>query len=197
MAKIYAPNKSNIKPVTVTDDVYMAIGKFVRAFAEIEDLIKLHICDLAQMRESEATVLLCRTALSQKLVIAKYIGKMKNPNIAILHDHIFGERFSDFKLMRNTLAHGVLLGQTEEGALAFLTDQTLEPTKDSALQEVVSLMPSDIVKCSVTALKMVHAMEKALKLESWRSTRRGRPLDGHRKAQPKARQPQKPSPLRR
>lgn len=80
------------------------------AFAELDDLLTLCICNLAEINESRAVVLLGRTAISRKLEMAGYLANLYGPWITKLQNDTFkNEAFTNCLKCRNTVAHGSLL----------------------------------------------------------------------------------------
>ena len=64
MPKSYSPESTHIKPTKINKETLAAIGRLIRAFAEIEDLLTLHICNLTSV-----------PAMSKRLEIAEYFAK--------------------------------------------------------------------------------------------------------------------------
>lgn len=56
-----------IRGNTIPDETLAAIGRLIGAFAEIEDLVTLYICNLAEISQSKAIVLLGRTAITWRI----------------------------------------------------------------------------------------------------------------------------------
>jgi hypothetical protein len=161
--------------------MFGSIGRLVRAFAEIEDLINLFISRLANISESKTIVLLGRTPISRKLEIAMYLATMAGPNSVTLHKFIFDSSFLECQKCRNAVAHGILLGKTEDNRFAFLTAETLEPTGSSAIQTVISFKKKDIAVYARHAEQAVPQIEKLLQLSPLREKRLQQPLEPHRK----------------
>ena len=74
MPKSYSPESTHIKPTKINKETLAARGRLIRAFAEIEDLLTLHICNLTSVPEGRIIVLLGRTAMSKRLEIAEYFA---------------------------------------------------------------------------------------------------------------------------
>jgi|CXWL01.1.fsa_nt_gi hypothetical protein len=194
MPLAYSSKPSKLKPTTLSSDVLASIGRLVRAFAEIDDLITLYICNLAEISESRAVVLLGRTQASTKLDIAAYLAKMTGVKITALHSEIFGSGYREYRKCRNAVAHGVLLGETEDGQFAFLTSETAEPdaTDKATIQVVYSYSAQIIAIYAQRAEEAIPVITENLKLSSLRQTRLERPLQPHRKGLPQ--QPNKKKP---
>ena len=66
MVKVFSSSPSSIKPYRITNPTYNAMGRVVRAIAEIEDILTLHLCALADITEGHAMMLLGAIHLSKK-----------------------------------------------------------------------------------------------------------------------------------
>ena len=89
MPKSYSPESTHIKPTKINKETLAAIGRLIRAFAEIEDLLTLHICNLTSVPEGRIIVLLGRTAMSKLLEIAEYFAKTAGANALAAHKNVF------------------------------------------------------------------------------------------------------------
>jgi hypothetical protein len=181
MPVIYSSEPSNLKPATIDDATLLQIGKLIRATAEIEDLITLYICNLAEINASKAIILLGRTAVTRRLEIAEYLASMIGPHVTQLHKANFTALFGEVLSCRNAVAHGIFMGMTENGRYAFLTAKTVETTIPSAVQIVESYRPSDIKEFARVAEEFIPILETNLKLQPLRAERLRRPLSPHRK----------------
>ena len=132
--------ESKLFPAKIPDEVYTAMGKIIRAFAEIEDLILLYLCRLAETPESVITLLLGRTPVSAKLKLAQYLARSRGKETLALHKEIFTKEFSDALKKRNAIAHGTLLGVDENGAYAFKTAKELPTDKPNLSVECFCLI---------------------------------------------------------
>ena len=115
MPRTYGKKPSYLKPAKLPQKTLVEIGRIVRAVAEIEDLVDLHICNLAGLSESKATVLLGKTAITRRLEMAKYLAQMLPQEALDIHNAAFGTvEFLDIVECRNAVAHGKLLGKNDE-----------------------------------------------------------------------------------
>lgn len=178
-----SPEKA-LKPCEIDRESYAHIGRMIRAFAEIEDIVTLYICKLAGISESTGQVLLGRMPLSARIAAARYLAKTKNPKIVALHDQIFDARFSESNRLRNAFAHGVLLGVSDDGYYAFRTTDTVEPDSETAKLTVIRAHPKTIKGYADDAVNTVPKIAKALQLDAFRQTRHERPLADHPKRRP-------------
>lgn len=183
MAITYSAVERTLKPAKLGRQTLADIGQLVRAFAEIEDLVTLYICGLAEITESRALVLLGRSTISTKIEIAQYLAKMTGKNITETHKAIFNADFFEVQKARNAVAHGALLGVTGDGFYAFLTADRVEPDGPSAKQVAICYSAASIRDYAKWAEAAVKMIEKTLKLRSSRGKRLEQPLSPHRNSQ--------------
>ncbi|WP_156029827.1 hypothetical protein [Sphingomonas sp. URHD0057] len=166
---------------------YQAIGRVVRACAEIEELITMFIAEQARITDGTVAILLGQTALSKKLSIANYLAAARGPEIRAQYENCITPMFKEIIQCRNAVVHGQLLGKSEDGHWAFLSVRTEEPAEvGKSVQLVFSFSRADLVLYADEAKKAVELIEKSLEYEGLRILRRGRSLEPHRKSQPKA-----------
>ena len=188
MVRFYGNKEEQLTATTLPTKVLADIGRLIRAFAEIEDLITLYICNLAEINQSRALILLGKAAITRRLEMAEYLAQMTGPEITAEHGKIFNSDFRDALECRNCVAHGVLLGKTDDGRYAFLTDKTATPNNESATQIAISYEAKSISTYAIVAQRAIPQIETRLKLQELRAERLLRPLLPHRTAQPR-RQP--------
>lgn len=185
MKREYSATGSAVKPITLGEDIILAIGRLIRACAEIEDLLTLFLCELAQIKEGQFVILLGRTPVSKKVKLAKDFAEAHGPEEVDKFNRCFGnEGFKTIFGMRNAVAHGLLLGETDEGKIAFRLVDTVgwgEFGQVSIL--VTSFAPEDFGNVAKMAEDGVPQLEAILRLQDQRAERRARPLDPHRKSQ--------------
>jgi hypothetical protein len=184
MPPTYSATPTNLHPAKLDDRALLAIGRLVRACAEMEDLVNLFICNLAGISESQMVVLMGRSAITRRVEIAEYLAKMKGPGATKLADWAFNPGFWETLQVRNAVAHGVLLGLTDEGTWSFLTSKIEPPTGDAASLVVASYSTPYLEALGAAAEASIPLLEKHLQLETQRAARQGKPLSPHRKAQP-------------
>ena len=110
----------------------------MRAFAEIEDILTLHLCALANSSEGQIMMLLGATPFTKKIEIARRFADAHGQSDLKLFDRCFGTAgFLAALTCRNIIAHGVFLGQTDDGLLAFRTIKALNANETSLSVEVV------------------------------------------------------------
>ncbi len=135
METTYSAESANLRPFELTDELYIAIGKIIRAFAEIEDVITLTISNFAQVSESQACVLLGKTALAGKINTARRLGMMREDFAIDAFNKAFEPPFKEILRLRNSLAHGTLLGVDEEGRLCFTTNELVDVDGQAVVTE--------------------------------------------------------------
>jgi hypothetical protein len=178
------------------DRTLLAIGRIIRACAEIEDTINLFICNLANISESTMVVLLGQTPISKRVEIAQYLAKMRPDEASKAAEHVFTDAFFSLLHCRNTVAHGVLLGRTQDGSWAFLTSRTQPPIVGSAFQEALVYSPKSLGEFAATAEQAIPRLEQFLRIEGPRRSRHERPLSPHRKGLRQQKQASGPKPPR-
>ena len=185
MKRVYSATGSSVKPITLDGDILQAIGRLIRACSEIEDLLTLYLCELAQMKEGQFVILLGRTPVSKKVKLAKDFAEAHGPEEVDKFDRCFSnEQFKTIFAMRNAVAHGLLLGETDEGKIAFrLVDAVGWGELGQVSILVTSYAPEDFGIVAEMAEDGVPKLEAILKLQDQRAERRARPLDPHRKSQ--------------
>ena len=184
MSHELSTTSSTLKPVKITDDMNMAMGRLVRASSELEDIVTLFLCRMANIDEGRAIVLLGHSAVSAKLRIARVFAKARGAETAALFDQCFeNEAFRKIIWCRNIVAHGILLGQTERGLIAFRTNGAMEANTSTVSVEVISLEFDAFSKAADAAEAAVIQLEVKLQVRSLREKRRKQVLDPHTKAQ--------------
>lgn len=189
MAVTYSAEPSDIRPYEFPDSVLLDIGKIVRSCAEIEDIINLYLGELAVLTEGHVAILLGRTAISQKLKMLQTFSGASGPEAEdIFKDCFEHESFTGLIRFRNTVAHGLLLGLTDDDRIAFRVAELVGAEPSAATLAVQSYGEEDIKYYAKLATAMIPYLEKRLKLKALREKRRQRSLDPHRKSQPRAQQ---------
>ena len=196
MPNVYSSKQTAVHPASLDDEALLAIGRIVRATAEIEDLVNLFICNLAGISESKMVVMLGKTAISKRIEIAEYLAKIASTEATELASWAFDAGFRDLMTCRNVVSHGVLLGKDEDGMWAFLTSNMRPPEGQSAIQLVASYSTDTLQRYAGAAEAAIPPITTRLELEAHREARHERPLSPHRKSQPrsgKGAKPQRPS----
>jgi hypothetical protein len=195
----YSPKATGVDPVPLDERALLTIGRIIRACAEMEDLVNLFICNLAEISETKMVVMLGKTNLRTRAQIAEYFSKLNTPQAQELAKWAFSDGFWNIQTCRNCIAHGVLLGKDEDGHWTFLTSRTETPEGTSAIQLVAGYTIEHLEEVARVAEEAIPQYEDRLRLKGLRQARYGRPLSPHRKGLPQQKRgakpprPQKPS----
>ena len=194
MARTYPTIAPDLKPGKLATSTLVSIGRLVRAFAEIEDIVDLFICNLTEMSESKVTVILGRSAMRKKLEIAEQLARMRSDDALKIYNAIFDTAFDDALECRNTVAHGILLGVAKGGEIAFLTAPSGKVEGEAAIRIVISYHPKAIQSKAIVSEAAIPKMIEALQVQGQREERLQRPLAPHPKSQGQANARRKPPP---
>lgn len=174
---------SHFEDRQLDNDALLAIGRIVRACAELEDMLTLFICNLAEISEGKALIMLGRTPFSARSNIAHYLAKMNSQQALEIYRRTFESSVKNGVECRNAVAHGILLGLNQNGEYGFLTSKTSEPEGSAAIQ-LVACYSTKTLQSIADALEVrLPSFENILKIGSLRDKRRGQSLQGHRKGQ--------------
>jgi hypothetical protein len=193
MVETRATVGSEIHPYSLSDEELYWIGRLVRATAEIEDIIKEHVCRLTELPMGAVTILLGRMPMSARLNIARAFAEARG----ILDDHkecFESDTFRGFIKCRNTVAHGALLGMSDRNEIVFEVQETQGVESDQVYVSAVGYRPGGFRWHAQLAEKAIPELEDRLKLKASREERRTQPLHPHAKAPRKGKQSQAPQP---
>jgi hypothetical protein len=190
------PSPSNFKPRKIDKVSLLAIGRIVRACAELEDMLTLFICNLGKVPEGTALVMLGRSSYSTKLSIAQYLAKMRGPAETGIYKAVFDSTLKNGTRCRNHVAHGVYLGMNQDRQYGFLTANTIEPENGAAVQEVHCYSKTTLCAIADAMETFLPLIEIELKIEPLRERRQRRSLPHLHKGrnQPRASAKRKPRP---
>lgn len=192
MVATYPIRIGKLQEAALDDETLIAIGRLIRAFAQIEDLITLHIGKLTNLNEYAVTALLGRTAVTRRLAIAELLASMISPDALKRHKGCFNAEFTELQGVRNAVAHGALVGKTDSGEYAFMTGQAA-PEPEMGVPQVVECYTTAGLKAYAEgAEKAIPQLVRILKLQPLLQTRTQRVLGPHSKAQPQRKQSAKP-----
>jgi hypothetical protein len=96
---------------------------------------------------------------------------------------MFGLPFQDIIKVRNTVVHGVCLGEKEDGRWAFLTNEPDQPYEGQLVSRVRYYGPVDIAARAWVAEKTIPLLVKILNFGALRQARREQPLQTHQDRQ--------------
>ncbi len=185
MYKQYSKDAPTLTSFALTADMHADIGRLIRACAEIEDLVALHLCQVAEIDESQSAVLLGRMPSSTRVSLAKTFADRLGGTAQKAHDKCFDGEYFGMISVRNVLTHGTLLGISNDGRVTFRTNEILGPQENSGVRlNVVSYLPEGFRKWADQAEATIPLLEETLRLQAWREKRRQQDLLPHRKSQP-------------
>jgi hypothetical protein len=115
MVTEYGSDTVSLQPAKLGDAEFHAIGRLIRACADIEDLLTLSIADLMLVNETALVVALGQTPMSKKLSIGNYLAAVRAQDMPARYKHCFDAEFKEIVACRNAAAHGILLGQWPNG----------------------------------------------------------------------------------
>lgn len=185
MAKSYPKETVTPKPCVIDDETLKHIGKLIRACAEIEDVITQHIRNIARLDEWRVSVILGQMAISSKIRLARKFEGVWDASLKEMHQKQFNDDFLEILDVRNCLAHGSLLGWSDEEGYHFLTDKEPHANgEENQFRITVAFKPDVIAKVADIAERVIPQLEKNLRVEELRKRRHGRPLEPHKNAHP-------------
>ncbi len=194
MSKTYPANPGKTTPCKIDDEVSAAIGRIIRSFAELDNCLTLYLSLLINLEESPTTILLGRMNITGKIQKAGYLASLSKGTIKTTHKQLFDARFRAFLKCRNVLAHGSLLGKTDEGNFAFLINETIETDSENARFVVVAYSKETILQTADNMEIYMEDLIKELALQPLLDTRAQLPLLAHPKGRFLQRKQKKPEP---
>lgn len=191
-------NDIGVTSAALTDEALSAIGAIVRVCADLEDIINLWICKLNRSAEAASTVILGRSAISTKLNIAESLAKLAGGEVLELHKAAFDDNITRLLHCRNAVAHGILMGHTDEGRYVFGTNSTIGYEDHNLAQRAHAYSSGTLREIADAAKQRVAAMDGLLGLAQLRSRRQWHRLEeipkGQTKAQSSAKRRRQPQP---
>jgi hypothetical protein len=114
----YSSEGTELTAAVLDDTILRNIGRMFRAAAEIDDIVTLYLCAIAKLSEGHAIILLGRAALSKKIELARNFARAHGEKeLERFKTTLGNEHFQAAIEFRNTIAHGAMLGLTNEGEL--------------------------------------------------------------------------------
>jgi len=173
---------SKLHPFALTDAQLLAIGRLIRACAEIDDIIHLYLCHLADIHDGQAIILLGRMSSSAKLKIAAQFCVSRDKALFDIHKECFdNEYYYGIVKLRNTVAHGILLGKTDEGTIAFQVQETIEVELNKVVMVVNAYEEGAFEVLARMAEGIIPQLETRLMLGKLRGERRARSLSPYQR----------------
>lgn len=185
MPATYSATGSNIRPYRLTYHQLAAIGRMMRACAEIEDIATLYLYRLADLVEGTGMLLVGRIAITNKVRLIGQFAKARGPDHVRLYKQAFdNEHFRDLLKCRNTVAHGYLLGLTDSNEIAFQVQETQGFEGQKLYTTINAYGHDDFKNLARMAEGIIPQMEEALGLKALREKRQQPTLTAHIKSQP-------------
>jgi hypothetical protein len=188
---------SEIKPYLLTKGQVLAIGRIIRACAEIEDIINLHLHRLAGIKEGLAIIMLGRLPVSARIKLAESLAMGRGSKTLEIHKACFdNDAYRDVMRCRNTVAHGWLLGLTDDNWIAFQVQET-SGVEEGRVQTVVNAYKRrELFKIAGMAERLIPRLEQNLGLQALREKRRSPTLVPHLKSRTRVQRKAKRAPRR-
>lgn len=172
MNEDYTNAAHGVQPCGLSDEDMASIGKIVRGCAEIEDILSLHLCQVADISEGQFLVLLGRATMRSKEVIAGQLAKAKSPAAHAAHKACFGsDAFDKLVGCRNAVAHGVLIGKDSDGRMLFRTATANKASDDVVAVKALKFSSDDLKAFAAIADQLVPQFETHLRTKSLREER--------------------------
>jgi hypothetical protein len=190
----YGDKHETLQPSTLSDSDLLSIGRLVRAFAGIEEIVSIYVSTLAQVPPSKLLIMLGKVALRRRLDMAEALATLDGDDEVKRFRKAFPPDFYHALDIRNAVAHGIFLGVDSQGHLSFLTERTDRPEDGRTIQLVHGITPSDLLEISLKVEANVDATAAILRLTSSLQKYRQPNLRPHRKAQPRRAPSAKPAP---
>jgi len=167
MPSVPVTDSEKLVPGGLSDEALLAIGRLIRAFADLEEYLNYFIELLLEISPTDATVVLSRVAISRKLEMARMLSTKQSEEDSRVFKGIFEhDMFKEIYKCRNAVAHGTLLGLHRNGDYAFLTDRS-DSQENTLLRYVYSISTESITSYATIAQQSFEKLVRANRLESW------------------------------
>ncbi len=177
---------AELKPYVLGAADLRAIGRIVRACAEIDDCMTAYLCHVARINEGQGLILLGKMAISGKKRMACTFAESHGPEELARFNSLFATpAYTEIMKCRNSVAHGILLGRTEAGHIAFRVSDMLPPAGETATVQVNAYTSSGLASYAHDAVAMADSLRSALNQQGTQERRRARGLRHHPKGQTK------------
>ena len=175
--------KSRIHPYVLSRQELRAIGRVVRAVAELDELTNLYVNSLACLEDWQAQVILGRMQTSARLKIAGTIAETQGPIAIKVHKDFFDNpTYRAIIKFRNTVTHGILLGKDDNGKIAFAVQEIAGTDDDIIFGTVNAYEPKAFEGFAELSEKSIKSLEHGLQLTTLREKLREQALSPHPKA---------------
>ena len=175
---------SDVHPYQMSDDEYYWVGRLIRATASLDDIVKDYLSALLQIEPGAMVLLLGRMAVSARIGIAKTAAGSLGHKALDAHNACFeAEAYKLIMRCRNVVAHGMLLGKTDDGRIAFEIQETQTAEDQHVTVSVAAYQPTAFKAWATEAERFIPFIEERLGLTAQRRARLAQPLSPHAKTQ--------------
>jgi len=185
MAITYGTEHETLQPSDLSDADLLSIGRLVRAFAGIEEIVSIYVSILAQVPPKTLVLILGKVALRRRLDMAEALATLDGEDELKRFKVAFPLDFYQALDVRNAVAHGIFLGVDRLGHLSFLTEKTERPEDGETIQVVHGINSKSLSDLSLKAHQSVGVTAGVLRLTSSLQKYQQPALRPHRKAQPR------------
>lgn len=185
MSVTYGDKHETLQPSQLTDSQLLAVGRLIRAFVGLEEIVSTYLAILTQVPPKKLVIVLGKTALRRRIEMAGQLAKLEGDDEFERFEQAFPTDFYNALNIRNAVAHGLFIGMDGEGNLSFLTEKTDRPDDGDTIQMVVGIKPQELNDLSHKVEMNVTVTAKILRLASSLQTLQQTEIRPHRKAQAK------------
>ena len=185
MGVTYGDKHETLQPSHLTDSNLLAVGRLIRAFVGIEEIVSTYLAILTQVPPNKLVIVLGKTALRRRIEMAGQLAKLEGDDEFKRFEQAFPADFYHALNIRNAVAHGLFIGMDGEGCLSFLTEKTDRPEEGDTIQMVVGIKPEELEDLARKVEMNVAVTARLLRLASSLQTLQQAEIRPHRKAQPK------------
>ena len=152
MAITYGTEHETLQPSDLSDADLLSIGRLVRAFAGIEEIVSIYVSILAQVPPKTLVLILGKVALRRRLDMAEALATLDGEDELKRFKVAFPLDFYQALDVRNAVAHGIFLGVDRLGHLSFLTEKTERPEDGETIQVVHGINSKSLSDLSLKTL---------------------------------------------
>ncbi|TCQ06222.1 hypothetical protein [Sphingomonas sp. PP-CC-3A-396] len=179
----YSTVGSKLRPFQITEPMFTAMGRLLRACADIENVVTMHLGRLGGFSEGQLLVLIGRSSITKKVKAARQFALAHGPDQVATHDMCFDNHaFRAIIRGRNVAAHGVLLGLTDDDRVAFRIETEPKVDSDMVSIETLTFAQDAFATLAATAESAVPRLKAELELKPAFEAREGLGLHPSRKA---------------
>lgn len=181
----YSQTGAELTPYILQAEDHAAIGRLVAACAQLEVILTCWISHLSGTSVAAVDILLGTTAVSAKEKAALALAEIHGPESLALHNQAFSnDDWAEVFRCRNAVCHGIPLGKSEDGQIAFKTIKQAAKRKGKVTFLVYGYATKVIAKLALIAENGVSTIEPLLGLQASLQKYRGTTLVPHPKGRP-------------